>query len=113
MNIVIVEAGTPTMSRVKRFITQLLPEVNILGTANSIKASVELFKQHNQINMAFIDIELADGPSIEIFNQVNVTCPVIFTTPYDEYALKAFIAYTLKGQIEMTDVSSPTLIIKP
>lgn len=107
MNIVIIEDEAPAMVRIKKLITQLLPEVNILGTADSIEASVALFNKHSQINLAFMDIELADGQSFEIFNQVNITCPVIFTTAYDEYALKAFkvnaIDYLLKP-IEETEL---------
>lgn len=107
MNIIIIEDEAPALSRIKKLITQVMPEVQILGTADSIESSVALFNRHADVALAFMDIELADGQSFEIFRQVEVNCPVIFTTAYDEYALRAFkvnaIDYLLKP-IEETEL---------
>lgn len=77
-----------------------MPEAEILAHLESIEFSVQWMMQHPFPDLLFMDIELADGQSFEIFNQIAVRCPVIFCTAYDEYALKAFkvnsIDYLLK-----------------
>jgi two-component system LytT family response regulator len=81
-------------------IGELMPEAEITNSVTSITASVEWFKTHPAPDLVFADIHLADGSSFEIFKQVQVSCPVIFTTAYDQYALQAFqqnsIHYLLK-----------------
>lgn len=100
MKVIFVEDEAPALNRIKKLVTQLVPHVQILGTADSIEAAVDLFKTAPDVELAFMDIELADGQSFEIFNQVHIGCPVIFTTAYNEYAIKAFkvnaIDYLLK-----------------
>jgi DNA-binding LytR/AlgR family response regulator len=72
----------------------------VVGITDSISSSVEWLNQHPAPDLILMDIELADGQSFAIFNSVEVKTPVIFTTSYDEYALKAFkvnsIDYLLK-----------------
>jgi DNA-binding LytR/AlgR family response regulator len=69
-------------------------------TLDSIAETVEFLEEKGQPDLLFLDIHLADGSAFEIFEKVNVDCPVIFVTAYDEYALKAFkvnsIDYLLK-----------------
>jgi DNA-binding LytR/AlgR family response regulator len=81
--------------------------ISVIGCLESIKESVEWFRSNPLPEMVFMDIHLADGLAFEIFDAVAITCPVIFTTAYDEYALKAFkvnsIDYILKP-IESTEV---------
>ena len=100
MNIVIIEDETPALNRIKKLIEEVEPHAQIVGTADSIESAVTLFKSDKSIDLALCDIELADGQSFEIFKQVHITCPIIFTTAYDEFALKAFklnsIDYLLK-----------------
>jgi two-component system LytT family response regulator len=71
-----------------------------MATLPSVEDSVAWINTHAAPDVIFMDIELADGQSFEIFNQVKVACPVIFTTAYDEFAIKAFkvnsIDYLLK-----------------
>ena len=71
-----------------------------VAVLDSIKSTIEWLKENRQPDLMFVDIHIADGSSFLIFEQVNITCPVIFTTAYDEYALKAFkvnsIDYLLK-----------------
>ncbi|GAB2875042.1 LytR/AlgR family response regulator transcription factor [Hymenobacter ruber] len=73
--------------------------LEILGTAESVAQAVKLLQQISP-DVLFLDINLADGLSFEIFEQVEVRCPVIFTTAYDQYALQAFkvnsVDYLLK-----------------
>ena len=73
--------------------------LEIIGTAESVAQAVGLLRQMSP-DVVFLDINLADGLSFEIFEQVAVRCPVIFTTAYDQYALQAFkvnsVDYLLK-----------------
>jgi len=74
--------------------------IRVITTLDSVIASVEWFKENGMPELVFMDIHLADGSAFLIFDQVNITCPIIFTTAYDEYAIKAFqvnsIDYLLK-----------------
>lgn len=74
--------------------------INVVTVLESISETIEWFKINPQPELLFMDIHLADGSAFEIFRHVNITCPIIFTTAYDEYALKAFkvnsIDYLLK-----------------
>lgn len=100
MNIIIIEDEAPAKQRLTRLIKEQLPHANIIASADSIESAVAAFNSTPNANLAFMDIELADGQSFEIFKQTTVNCPVIFTTAYDEFALKAFrvnaIDYLLK-----------------
>lgn len=84
----------------KKLLGEVSPDTEIVGVLESIEDSVDWISQHPMPDLIFMDIHLADGSSFTIFDRVTVTCPVIFTTAYDEYALKAFevnsIDYLLK-----------------
>jgi len=98
MNIIIVEDEKPSARRLKR----MLEELNIQAQAmlHSVSESVIWFKNNKHPDLILLDIQLSDGLSFEIFEQVEVKSAIIFTTAYDEYALKAFklnsIDYLLK-----------------
>lgn len=74
--------------------------IQVIATPDSIMETVEWFNNNPPPDLMFLDIHLADGSAFEIFDRIQVQCPVIFTTAYDEYALKAFkvnsIDYLLK-----------------
>jgi two-component system, LytTR family, response regulator len=75
-------------------------EIEILKVIDTVKEGVEWLKLNNAPDVILMDIQLADGISFEIFDYINVSAPIIFTTAYDEYAIKAFkvnsIDYLLK-----------------
>jgi len=105
MNLFIIEDEVFAAERIRNLVEQTEPEARIVGMADSIEASVRFLQQHgpgspDQPDLILMDIELVDGQSFEIFQEVEVSCPVIFTTAYDEYALRAFkfhsIDYLLK-----------------
>lgn len=100
MNVVIIEDEKPALSRLTKILQEVDEQIQIIATADSIISACEIFKSNPQIDLALMDIELADGQSFEIFKMVEVKCPVIFTTAYDEFAIKAFkvnsIDYLLK-----------------
>ena len=83
--------------------------IDVITVLDSISETIEWFRSNQQPELLFLDIHLADGSAFEIFNNVSVTCPIIFTTAYDEYALKAFkvnsVDYLLKP-IEAVDVKN-------
>ncbi len=79
---------------------EVAPETEVVGILDSVTESVAWFRTHPSPEVVFLDIHLADGSSFEIFEHIQIVCPIIFTTAYDEYALKAFkvnsIDYLLK-----------------
>lgn len=90
MKVYIVEDEPLGLDRLKRMLTELDSDINIVGSAETIKSSVWWLQNNPAPDLIFMDIELADGQCFEIFNQVNMPAPVIFTTSYDDHVLKAF-----------------------
>ena len=79
------------------------PDVKIKEVLPSVKTSNKWFMENAEPDIIFADIQLSDGTSFEIFERYNFSCPVIFTTAYDDYAIRAFkvngIDYLLKPVI--------------
>ena len=100
MRVVIIEDEAPAFRRLQRILEELDSTIQIIEVLDSIKESVAWLEDHSNPDLIFMDIQLADGLSFEIFEQVQINCPIIFTTAYDDYALKAFkvnsIDYLLK-----------------
>lgn len=101
MKIVIVEDELPAAKRLSKLILQFRPRAEILNTIDSVENAVSWFQQRDlACDLIFMDIQLADGLSFDIFTQVTIQTPIIFTTAYDQYTLKAFkvnsIDYLLK-----------------
>lgn len=100
MTILIIEDEEPTARKLQRILVDIEPSADVVGMTVSVDESVDWLRTNPSPDLIFMDIELADGQSFDIFNQVTVTSPVIFTTAYDEYAIKAFkvnsIDYLLK-----------------
>lgn len=100
MKTIIIEDEILAADRLAELIRSVEPDANIADRFDTIQDSVEYFKSGGNPDLIFMDIQLADGKSFEIFNQAEVSAPVIFTTAYDQYALEAFktngIDYLLK-----------------
>jgi two-component system LytT family response regulator len=100
MKAVIIEDEIIAAKALQTLIGEVDPGMEIMATLQSIDESVEWFQGSAAPDLAFMDIHLADGSAFTIFEKATVSCPVIFTTAYDEYALKAFevnsIDYLLK-----------------
>jgi len=100
MKVFIIEDEELAVKKLLKTLSLLDVETEVVGNADSIQSSVEWLQTNDTPDLILMDIELADGQSFEIFNLVEVKCPVIFTTSYDEYALKAFkvnsVDYLLK-----------------
>ena len=89
MRILICEDEAPARKRIQKLILASRPHASIVGTADTGKKAKEILKKE-KIDLVFLDIELADGPCFETLHDTEINAPVIFTTAYDEYALKAF-----------------------
>ncbi|HEX8316581.1 MAG TPA: LytTR family DNA-binding domain-containing protein [Flavisolibacter sp.] len=100
MNILIVEDEELAVKKLQKTLASVDPSANVVGVTDSIQGTVDWLQNNSSADLILMDIELADGQSFEVFNQVEVKAPVIFTTSYDEYALKAFkvnsVDYLLK-----------------
>jgi len=100
MNVLIIEDEPQAAQRLETLVKKLVPTVVVLRKIDTVTKSVEWLKNHPSPDLIFMDIQLADGISFQIFEHCEVKAPVIFTTAYDEYALKAFkvnsIDYILK-----------------
>ena len=100
MKALIIEDEVMAAKTLKKLLVEVSPGIEIVGILESIEDSVDWIASHAMPDLMFMDVHLADGSSFAIFERVTITCPVIFTTAYDEYALKAFevnsIDYLLK-----------------
>jgi DNA-binding LytR/AlgR family response regulator len=100
MNVVIVEDETLIAKNLQRLLKLVEPDVQVIAVLDSVTAAVNWFKTNQAPNLVFMDIQLSDGVSFDIFNAVKLDTPVIFTTAYNEYAIRAFkvnsIDYLLK-----------------
>jgi len=98
--VLLIEDEEPASNRLRKLITRLAPDFEIMATIDSVKSAVDWLTSNRQPDLIFLDIQLADGLSFDIFKKVNMASFVIFTTAYDEYAIKAFelnsIDYLLK-----------------
>ncbi|MFC4219824.1 LytR/AlgR family response regulator transcription factor [Flagellimonas marina] len=98
MNVIIIEDEKPAARRLSRLLAELGVEVSTM--LHSVDESIEWFQNNPQPDLIFLDIQLSDGLSFEIFDVVDVKSAIIFTTAFDEYALQAFklnsIDYLLK-----------------
>jgi DNA-binding LytR/AlgR family response regulator len=99
MNILIIEDEAVAADRLESMLQEVMPDCRIMAKIGSVKESVK-WLQKNTADIIFLDIQLSDGLSFSIFDQVAVSTPVIFTTAYDQYAVKAFqlnsVDYLLK-----------------
>ena len=107
MNVLIVEDEVRAADKLKRMLREVLPDAFVHGPVESVNDSVAWFKSNPKPDLVFLDIHLADGHSFKIFERIEVTTPIIFTTAYDQYAIRAFkvnsIDYLLKP-IAMNDL---------
>ncbi len=100
MQILIIEDEKRNAKRLETLLLEINPEIEIIGMLESVADSLEWFANNEEPDLVLMDIRLADGLCFEIFTSYNLRAPVIFTTAYDEYAIRAFkinsIDYLLK-----------------
>lgn len=100
MRVLILEDEELAAGRLQQLLQALEPDLKVLEVLDTVEEAVAFFRAGAAPDLAFFDIQLADGASFQVFEQVKVPCPIIFTTAYDQYTLKAFkvnsIDYLLK-----------------
>ncbi|WP_394748864.1 LytR/AlgR family response regulator transcription factor [Spongiimicrobium salis] len=100
MKVVIIEDETSVAQNLSDLLFEINPEIEVLVVLETIKGSIRWFHENPSPDIAFFDIKIADGSSFEILEKTKLNFPIIFTTAFDEYALKAFkynsIDYLLK-----------------
>lgn len=107
MRILIIEDETSAYENLKAILQELYPNIEILGNTQNVAKTVEWLKERRQPDLLFMDIHLSDDSAFAIFDRIDVSIPIIFTTAYDQYAIEAFrvnsIDYLLKP-IKAADV---------
>ncbi|ANF52155.1 DNA-binding response regulator [Chryseobacterium glaciei] len=100
MNIIIIEDEFRAAKSLQNLLLELKPDSKIIDVYDSIETSVEALSKGIKADLIFMDIQLSDGLSFEIFKQVEITFPVVFCTAFDQYMLDAFkskgVDYVLK-----------------
>ena len=100
MKAIIIEDENRAANHLIRLIQEVAGDIEVIAELQTINKSVEWFRENPMPDVVFLDIHLADGSSFEIFKEINIESPIIFTTAYDDYALKAFgvnsVDYLLK-----------------
>ncbi|MFW5761924.1 MAG: LytR/AlgR family response regulator transcription factor [Cyclobacteriaceae bacterium] len=100
MKVLIVEDEALARERLHTLLKQYDQSIEVVNCLDSVEETVEILSKQTQIDLLFLDIQLSDGTSFEVFKKINVNHPVIFTTAYDKFALQAFklnsIDYLLK-----------------
>lgn len=92
MNVLLLEDEYPAAERLQRLLLQAAPEAHVLAVLDSVSSAVQWLSVNPAPDLILSDIQLADGLSLDVFDQLVVRSPVIFTTAYDAYAIRAFKA---------------------
>ena len=100
MKVILIEDESTAVEKLAAMLTNIDPEIQVICSLESVNESVQWLNKNPAPDLAFMDVQLADDTSFEIFKQVNIQFPVIFTTAYDQYILESFeynsIDYLLK-----------------
>lgn len=100
MKVIIIEDEHLTAERIRTLLNKIDSDITVLKVIDSVSQAVKWFGQHGSPDLVFMDIQLADGISFDIFDRVRIEAPVIFITAYQEYAIRAFkvnsVDYLLK-----------------
>ena len=95
MKVLIIEDEEPAAKRLQKMLKEIEPGITVLDNIVSVSSAIKWFNENDSPDLVFSDIQLADGLSFEIFKGVNISCPIIFTTAYDQYAIDAFIVNSI------------------
>jgi DNA-binding LytR/AlgR family response regulator len=110
MKVIIIEDEKPSARRLQRMLEKL--HMNAETMLHSVEESIEWFKNNKHPDLIFLDIQLSDGLSFEIFETINIKSAVIFTTAYDEYALQAFKLNSIDYLLKPIDEDDLTIAVK-
>ena len=90
MRILVIEDEVLVAESLMKMVKQLEPSAELIGPIPTVKGSLKWLGENIQPDLILSDIQLADGISLDIFYEQRVSCPIIFTTAYNEYAIRAF-----------------------
>ncbi len=100
MHILLVEDEDAAARRLEKMVRSILPQATLHGPLESVTDTLQWLHDHDLPDLLLLDIHLADGSSFELFDKMDIRCPIIFITAYDEYAIRAFrvnaVDYLLK-----------------
>lgn len=111
-SVLIVEDEPEAAKRLEVLIMDLIPHTKVLAKLDSVRRSISWLAENPAPDLIFMDIQLADGLSFEIFEKWHVQSPVIFTTAYDAYALKAFKVNSIDYILKPVDQSDLQIALK-
>lgn len=104
MEVLIIEDELIAAERLQKMVQKIDPTMVVLEILDAVSSAQKWLQEHKAPDLIFLDIQLADGLSFEIFDEVKIESPIIFTTAYDHYALKAFklnsVDYLLKPIVQ-------------
>jgi DNA-binding LytR/AlgR family response regulator len=103
MKTVIIEDEPLVAKDLQKLLQQIDNQIDILATLGSVESAKKWFKENPEPDLLFMDIQLSDGVSFDLFNWVKIECPVIFTTAYNEYAIRAFKVNSLDYLLKPID----------
>ncbi|WP_166922358.1 LytR/AlgR family response regulator transcription factor [Flavobacterium poyangense] len=95
IKVLIIEDEIPARKKLKRFLSQVNETVEIVGEIDTVTSAIS-FLSTTDVDLILSDIELLDGNAFEIYNQVTISCPIIFTTAYDQFLMDAFENYGIE-----------------
>lgn len=108
MKAIIIEDEPLVAKDLLKLLAKIAPQLTIVTVLDSLKSSIAYFKENDEPDLLFMDVQLSDGVSFDLLKEVTISCPIIFTTAYDEYAIRAFklnsIDYLLKP-IDKTELA--------
>jgi two-component system, LytTR family, response regulator LytT len=119
MKVLIIEDELPAARQLTKMLAQADDTIKVIEVIDSVEASIKWLNTFPTPDAVFMDIQIADGLSFDIFNHVEIPCPVVFTTAFDQYAIKAFkvnaVDYLLKpiDEDELNDVLHKIRNAKP
>ena len=90
MKVLIIEDETAAARNLQSMLESIEPDIEVVGITESIIDTIDWFAENPMPDIVFMDIHIADGESFRIFDSVDISAPIIFTTAYDQYALEAF-----------------------
>jgi DNA-binding LytR/AlgR family response regulator len=100
MRVLIIEDEAPAAKRLIKLLEAIIPEMELVERLDSVERSISFLEKNPALDLIFMDIQLADGLSFDILSAIKIQTPIIFTTAFDQYTLKAFkvnsIDYLLK-----------------
>ena len=109
MKVVLLEDEKLASDHLKNLLYNIDADIEVLAVLDSVKSGIVWFLTHDEPDLVFMDIQVGDGLSFEIFDAISLQCPIVFTTAFDEYALQAFkvnsVDYILKP-VEKEEVNN-------